>query len=159
MKLADAPHCDADTFPVATISNGKVGHYIDDYRYKPGRTICGRMLEPERYAFVQTEVPLCKRCVQRGPNYPTHAEWLDYMRCTDCGEARHDEVSYQLRPSIWELAYPGYNDGVGVGESRPCIGCLEKRLGRRLTLSDFTRGQTPQPEFSDRLNDRLRDTM
>lgn len=66
-----------------------------------------------------------------------------YRACTDCGVDTWSirESAYQLRPSVWEIAYPGYNRGVGVGGSRPCIGCLEKRLGRVLCLADFTKGK------------------
>jgi hypothetical protein len=82
---------------------------------------------------------LCLRCAAspRG----TAAELAAYFQCTDCEvDCRAlGEDFYQVRSSVWAVAYPGYNEhGVGVGTSRPCIGCLEERIGRRLTPGDFT---------------------
>lgn len=72
----------------------------------------------------------------------------DYFACTDCGMDTRLllEEAYQVRNPVWEQAYPGYGAGAGVGESRPCIGCLERRLGRRTTKDDFTRGDINAPD-------------
>lgn len=81
----------------------------------------------------------------------------EYWRCTDCGVDTQGlgETVYTVRRSVWRRAYPGYSQGVGVGSSRPCIGCLESRLGRTLKSDDFLLPTEPQPHLSDRLNQRL----
>lgn len=135
-----------DTFPIITFRSGKVSHFVDDYRYSPGRTLCGRLLLEKGFQLHESSTEVsCSICQDRKSAYPTHAEWYKYFCCTDCGKFCWDESHYQVLPTVWELAYPGYNkEGIGVGTSRPCIGCLETRLGRRLTMSDFSKGQSPQ---------------
>jgi len=49
-------------------------------------------------------------------------------RCLDCGE---DDVGYMVHKDIWREAGMPFNRGFLC----PC--CLEKRLGRLLTLDDF----------------------
>jgi hypothetical protein len=48
---------------------------------------------------------------------------------------RFDQYSevYTVKPEIWKAAEMGEMDGC------LCIGCLAKRLGRRLTAKDFPR--------------------
>lgn len=144
-------------FPIARIGNGTVAHYVDDYRYQPGRTICGRMLTSTDQFLDQLDLPLCAICAKRKDRYPTEGEFREYHKCTDCGIDvwTAGETSYQLKYNIWELAYPGYSRGIGVGTSRPCIGCLETRLGRTLTPADFNHPKSPAPYNSDRLNQRI----
>jgi hypothetical protein len=70
--------------------------------------------------------------------------------CLDCGMNTITEY-YMVFDNIWN-SVAGHMDGM------LCIGCLEKRLGRKLTKKDF-------PDFpintwsdfsrSDRLNNRL----
>lgn len=152
-------------FPLATIGNGKTAHYIDDYRYHPPRSICGRWLTTdsesgsvlsEQWLTLDTTLPLCSRC-ERRTGYPTETEHREYMTCTDCGvdTLALGEVNFCIKIKVWEIAYPGYSQGEGVGLSRPCIPCLQKRLGRALTDLDFigpmrpnTRagGYSPSPE-------------
>lgn len=143
------------SLPLAVIGSGSVAHRVDDYRYSPGRTVCGRGVADHQRVGQGSSLPLCTVCANR--DYPTEAEFHEYMACTDCGTDTWSlgEDFYQVRYRVWEEAYPGYSDGVGVGSSRPCIGCLERRLGRALTAGDFTAGQARQPYFSSRLNDRL----
>lgn len=142
-------------FPIARIGNGTVAHYVDDYRYQPGRTICGRPL-PNTDAFLaELDRPLCTVCAKRKNHYPTKDEFDQYLTCTDCGIDTRTECGYGLKHNIWEIAYPGYSRGIGVGSSRPCIGCLEKRLGRPLTAADFNWPKAPDPTCSDRLNQRV----
>lgn len=145
------------TFPTARLGSGKTAHYIDNYRYPAGhpeipglrenpRTLCGRDLPTTEKADQTEGLPLCKTCVDRSTKYPTAEEFHSYWSCTDCGEDTWSlgEVHYQVIPSVWEQAYPGYNqDGIGVGSSRPCIGCLENRLERRLTPEDFVAAVNP----------------
>lgn len=80
-----------------------------------------------------------------------------YRICTDCGDDAHalGEIGYTVRHRVWAAAYPDYFLGVGVGSSRPCIECLETRLGRTLTAADFILPTEPHPDHSDRLNQRL----
>ena len=49
--------------------------------------------------------------------------------CKDCGVNTKDSEFYMVCDKIWEQ--------VQGGEDYLCIGCLEKRLGRKLTRSDF----------------------
>lgn len=143
-------------FPTARLGNGSVVHYVDDYRYRPARTLCGRTLtDHDIITEAKPGLPLCAACNRR--DYPTSAEFRAYWACTDCGIDTWDlgETAYQIGCSVWELAYPGYARGVGVGSSRPCIGCLERRLGRVLTVEDFIDPTEPQAGLSDRLNQRL----
>ncbi len=48
--------------------------------------------------------------------------------CQDCGVNTVHNETYWVWPWIWEEA---------KGDRFLCIGCLEKRLGRKLTRSDF----------------------
>ena len=52
--------------------------------------------------------------------------------CLDCSEntARLDEY-YMVHRAVWSQAVP-------TGRGMLCIGCLESRLGRELTPTDFT---------------------
>jgi hypothetical protein len=54
------------------------------------------------------------------------------VECLDCGVDTHavDEW-YMVRDDVWVAANPSQSGIL-------CIGCLEDRLGRRLTRSDFT---------------------
>jgi hypothetical protein len=81
---------------------------------------------------------------------PTH--------CADCG--MHTSAKgewYLLRNEIWEQAWPGTaSDQVGEGHFL-CIGCVEARLGRKLTRADFDHPERwPSWRLSKRLQDRLR---
>jgi len=79
------------------------------------------------------------------PNFP----------CMDC-EINTLAVSeyYMVKSPVWRQVVP---DGRGF----LCIGCLETRLGRQLTLTDFTDAPVNDPEClqcgprSDRFLDRL----
>lgn len=144
-------------FPLARLGIGSVVHYVDDYRYQPGRTLCRRILtDNDGIVDAKPGLTLCAACSRS--DYPTQAEFLAYWACTDCGVDTWGlgETAYQIRCNVWERAYPSYARGVGVGSSRPCIGCLERRLGRALTVEDFIDPTEPQPGLSDRLNKRLR---
>jgi hypothetical protein len=55
--------------------------------------------------------------------------------CNDCGvDCLALGEYYMLNPDIW-----GKQLGLGWGDNL-CIGCLEKRLGRRITVTDFVGG-------------------
>jgi len=72
------------------------------------------------------------------------------FRCTDCATNVFDEY-YMVHNHIW----------AGVTMFRAahmlCVGCLESRLGRRLTVLDFTNAPVNMGfgEVSKRLQDRL----
>jgi hypothetical protein len=73
--------------------------------------------------------------------------------CRDCGvdlDAINEEI--MLVDEVWLAAVP-------TERGMLCIGCLEKRLGRKLRRDDFTRySQSAVDEgmpVSDRLKDRL----
>jgi hypothetical protein len=57
----------------------------------------------------------------------------DTAPCTGKRGCRHKgrwEWGYMIHDSLWAAA--------GAGDGFLCIGCLERRLGRRLTPADFT---------------------
>lgn len=70
--------------------------------------------------------------------------------CRDCGvDTNHIDEYYMVDFALW--------DEHGAGDGMLCIGCLEARIGRRLTPDDFidapiNRGVFP---YSERLVDRL----
>ncbi len=77
--------------------------------------------------------------------------WTGGFYCLDCDVDTfiNDEI-YMVNNDVWLEANP---KKVGM----LCIGCLEKRLGRPLTKSDFTdcRDNTVAKPRSSRLRDRM----
>ena len=81
------------------------------------------------------------------------------FECIDCGvNTMFNDEYYMLLDDIWE------NDlGLHSHEGMMCIGCVESRLGRRLTSEDFadvplnslTSPYSAHWTKSDRLVDRL----
>ena len=72
-----------------------------------------------------------------------------------------DREYYEVHDRLWrEVAHA---PGIGQSDNGPegyflCIGCLEERIGRKLTPKDFkpaTSANMPSPWFTTRLNDRL----
>ena len=95
----------------------------------------------------------------------TFEQLVDYgspTPCDDCGMdvVPHDDAGrrladewYAVTDELWAAASP-------AGSQPPrylCVGCLEKRIGRRLTPTDFPDLGINDPEgwHSDRLSDRL----
>ena len=81
------------------------------------------------------------------------------VRCRDCGMdvAPCDPDGYPV-DSWEEYMVQDHVWGAANGEGRLCIGCLEARLGRRLTAQDFTDcllNTDPDQIRSDRLRGRL----
>ena len=84
-------------------------------------------------------------------------------RCADCGVGT-DTIReyYMVHDRIWEQAWAGRRKpyhGKVPGQEILCIGCLEARLGRRLTRSDFTNVPINDPGqalMSARLRERLK---
>jgi hypothetical protein len=76
-------------------------------------------------------------------------------RCLDCNaetsfteRGKNDEY-YMVHNHLWLKANPG-------GAGKLCVGCLERRLGRRLTPGDFTDCSLNNfPHGSKRLISRL----
>jgi len=75
-------------------------------------------------------------------------------RCADCGlDTIAEGEWYMVEDAIWEQAWGHISRGT-PGEQILCIGCLEKRIGRALTSSDFT--DAPTNELDDsRMSYRL----
>lgn len=155
----EPPHSAPRGFPVARIGRGAVAHYVDNYRYHPGRTLCGRILSETTEVRARIDAPPCQVCVSVGRNYPTKAEFREYHQCTDCGVDTWTlgEDCYRVRDAVWRAAYPLYDAGVGVGSTRPCIGCLEKRLSRTLIAVDFIAPLATELGVGERLLRRLTD--
>ena len=71
--------------------------------------------------------------------------------CKDCQvDTLHIDEYYMVTDGVWELANPQRRGML-------CIGCLENRLGRQLTASDFTAAPINNGVFpqSERLAARL----
>jgi len=77
-------------------------------------------------------------------------EHLNY--CLDCGVDTYEiNEYYTVHDELWLLCHP---EDYGM----LCIGCLEKRLGRRLDYRDFIDAPINNGFFeqSERLRERLR---
>jgi hypothetical protein len=71
--------------------------------------------------------------------------------CKDCKiDTLEINEYYMVTGPVWEAACPEYRGML-------CIGCLENRLGRELTASDFTDAPINHGwgEYSERLAARL----
>jgi hypothetical protein len=86
---------------------------------------------------------------------------LIVTRCCDCGLGTNTAGEwYMVKNSIWEQAWRGRRKAwhAVLGQAVLCIGCLEKRLGRTLVASDFTKAEVNDPHkrnISERMRDRL----
>jgi hypothetical protein len=69
--------------------------------------------------------------------------------CVDCG-ADFDEYDYRVEDAVWAAG------GLEPDGGKLCIGCLERRLGRRLKRDDFE-SNSFDVNLSDRQSLRLRD--
>lgn len=74
--------------------------------------------------------------------------------CDDCGADAFNEY-YMVHDHLWP--WPGTEPGAHNGPGMLCIGCLEVRIGRKLTADDFTDASInkPFPWLSQRLRTRL----
>jgi len=86
-----------------------------------------------------------------GPQLCTDCR-IDTTPCTGRRGCRHIGrwEYYMVRPAVWRRA--------GAGRGFLCIGCLERRLGRRLRPADFTDAPVNNPAdrwATPRLADRL----
>jgi len=83
-------------------------------------------------------------------------------RCADCGVGCQNigESAYMVANDVWALAWPLEKLKPWhkmPGQQVLCIGCLESRIGRRLTAADFT--QCPLNDRGYERSARLRDRM
>jgi hypothetical protein len=76
------------------------------------------------------------------------------FRCMDCGASTYTE-NYMVRDDLWSAA------GMWKGDDRMlCIGCLERRIRRRLTRKDFPRMPlNDDPRRENRRSSRLRERL
>jgi hypothetical protein len=77
---------------------------------------------------------------------------MSLFSCIDCGvNTRRLREYYMLRDEVWLQTGLGFDDG------KLCIGCVEKRIGRRLKPSDFIDCPINQENYrhSKRLRERL----
>jgi hypothetical protein len=81
--------------------------------------------------------------------------------CADCGLGTHELGEwYMVNETVWEQAWRGRRKSYHQisGQEVLCIGCLEERLGRKLTCADFMDVPLSDPAqqgISERLRDRL----
>lgn len=82
------------------------------------------------------------------------AAWTTLYNCDDCGQhvAAMKEYAYMLRNEIWK--------SIGSPD-KLCVGCVEKRLGRRLQKSDFEWSWplTSSSKYDNQRSERLLDRM
>lgn len=75
-------------------------------------------------------------------------KWL----CLDCNvDTGHISEHYFIKTDVWMKV-------VGSNKGMLCVGCLEKRLGRKLNCNDFTLCYLNDPRtnnMSDRLRSRI----
>jgi len=81
-------------------------------------------------------------------------EYLKEFDCVDCGENTHRlflREYYMIDFDLWNSVMVSQNTGM------LCIGCLETRLGRKLTTDDFIEAPINYGFFgaSERMKDRL----
>jgi len=150
---------DPDDFDLTELDEDEIYVPSDEHADVQLRSAKLRHLATANYGFLQTlcawksearrelipanmELPLCKICEKLEDFIPTPDQLTAYFSCDTCGIDRRifGEDTYSVRPNIWKLAHPDHI----AGESRnlqpsECIGCFEKRLGRTLLGSDFTK--------------------
>jgi len=96
---------------------------------------------------------MTKRRKRRRLSYP----------CADCGvNTLAIGEYYMVEDDVWNYAWWRARRLPAARRRRPflCIGCLEARIGRRLTESDFKRvpiNDPDDPDVSVRMRDRLMD--
>jgi hypothetical protein len=78
---------------------------------------------------------------------------MDKFKCLDCSiNTREIDEYYMIEEDVWHSIVPG-------DEGMLCIGCLEKRLDRRLTPDDFLKCILNEKEYHEERSDRLLDRM
>jgi hypothetical protein len=82
-------------------------------------------------------------------------QYVKFFSCNDCGvnvACRFGgicEYNFMLNPETWQ--------SLNLNNGLLCIGCIEKRLGRKLTPNDFDKSApvTSRTQQSQRLRDRI----
>jgi hypothetical protein len=78
------------------------------------------------------------------------------FKCNDCGDNTSTKGEYYMvHDHVWNKAV---NKGGMKDDHMLCVGCLEKRVGRKLHKGDFTDAAVNTRPFgvhSDRLTDRM----
>ena len=145
MASLPQPEIEPRAFSTAKLTKRGSQHYVDDYRYTPGRTLCGRGLHDDteitRAAsnFNSAQVfDLCAVCASA--DYPTESEWREFHRCIDCGistlEDDIDEAPTFLKlPTLREAGL--LVDDSEFQRSTRCLDCFELKLKRTLCQGDF----------------------
>ena len=80
-------------------------------------------------------------------------------QCVDCGLGTYaaDEYPHTIKTEVWEQVWVGRRKSWRApGTEILCIGCLEDRLGRRLTRTDFTSAPCNDPYRGHAMSARLR---
>jgi hypothetical protein len=80
-------------------------------------------------------------------------------QCVDCGLGTYaaDEYPHTIKTEVWEQVWVGRRKSWRApGTEILCIGCLEDRLGRRLTRADFTDAPCNDPHRGHAMSARLR---
>jgi hypothetical protein len=62
------------------------------------------------------------------------------FRCIDCGKDTKDGEYYLVKDELWAAS--------GGGDGMLCLACLERRIGRELTLADFTWPSTDMRDWT-----------
>ena len=79
--------------------------------------------------------------------------YKDQCNCVDCSVNTMDiDEYYMLKEKVWLSIVPGR-------EGMLCIGCVEKRLGRKLIPEDFSYCPLNEEEYSQPRSDRLLNRM
>ena len=82
--------------------------------------------------------------------------WASWEACINCHVNVYDvDEYYMVHDDVWAASGMGFND-----DQMLCVGCLERRLGRRLRPFDFTRCPVNDEVWfgwgSARLQDRMK---
>ncbi len=81
------------------------------------------------------------------------AEEKEPFKCIDCGvNTLNIDEYYMLKKEVWLSIVPG-------DKGKLCIGCVEKRLGRKLIPDDFLECILNEKGYSEKRSDRLKDRM
>lgn len=129
------------------------------------------MNEAEYRAYLQTPAGQQWREQHRMKGLARSRWWYRVLHpdtfrpCTDCGvNTIWLGESYMVRKDVWDQAWLGAAPQTRMERRILCIGCLEARIGRRLSVDDFYPVPINDPDdprmalvpVSDRLRNRLR---
>ena len=73
-----------------------------------------------------------KKLIKKRVKINDQLEEIFHGRCVDCNvDTFHIGESYMVHDSVWKKA------GMKKSGGKLCVGCIEKRLGRKLNCRDF----------------------